>query len=206
MDSNPAKHWDEVHRTRSATEVSWYQPAAEVSLALVERARLERGVSTIDVGAGGSTFVDGLLDRGFSDVTLLDISGSAFDATRARLGHRAGLVHYLVADVTAWEPARAYELWHDRAVFHFLTDEPLRQAYRDTLRRALAPGGHAVVATFAENGPERCSGLSVQRYSAEELVAEFAGELEPMVTEKSVHLTPAGGSQAFTFVLFRRRP
>jgi SAM-dependent methyltransferase len=206
MNVDREHHWDEVHRTRSATEVSWYQPAAEVSLSLVERAGVERGVSTIDVGAGGSTFVDGLLDRGFADVTLLDISGAAFDATRARLGPRAALVQYIVADVTAWEPARAYELWHDRAVFHFLTDEPLRQAYRDTLRRALAPGGHAILATFAEDGPERCSGLSVQRYSAEELIAEFAAELEPLEREKSVHLPPTGGSQAFTFVLFRRRP
>ncbi len=197
-------HWERVHRTRSPTEVSWYQPSADLSLELIDKSGVKADAPVIDVGAGGSTLVDGLLDRGFSDVSVLDIAASAFDATRARLGDRAGRVRYIVADVTAWLPGRAYALWHDRAAFHFLTEEPLRRAYRDTLRKALAPRGHAIIATFAEDGPERCSGLPVRRYSAEALAAEFAGLLRPVEERRSVHRTPAGGLQSFVFVRFER--
>jgi hypothetical protein len=204
QDESRASHWDRVHRTRLPTEVSWYQQSAGTSLELIARAGIGQGVPVLDVGAGGSTLVDGLLDRGFTDVSLLDIAAPAFDATRARLGSRASSVQFFVADVTSWLPPRTYGLWHDRAVFHFLTEESHRAAYRDALRRGLADGGHAIIGTFAEDGPERCSGLPVRRYSAEALVSEFDGDLRPVEDLRSVHLTPSGGRQPFVFVLFER--
>ena len=157
----------------------------------------------LDVGAGASTLVDGLLARGQRDITLLDVTAAALDVVRARIGQRAE-VHYVVADVTAWRAPRTFALWHDRAVYHFMVSEEQRAGYRRSLETALAPGAHAILATFALDGPERCSGLPVRRYSPESLQHEFAGALELVGTRRQVHATPAGASQAFTFAVFER--
>lgn len=199
----PANHWNEVYRTRAETEVSWFQTSADLSLELIENAGQDRAAPVLDVGAGASTLVDGLLARGFTDVTLLDIASTAFDAVRARIGER-GEVTYVAADITTWTPPRQFMIWHDRAVFHFMTTDEQRAAYRRALGAAVPRGGHVILATFAEDGPERCSGLSVSRYSADELALELAGLLTLVAARRHVHTTPKGAPQGFTFALFTR--
>lgn len=205
MGETVAEHWSRVYETKKTEEVSWYQPSAEVSLALVAESGVPASTAVVDVGAGASTFVDGLLDRGFSDVTLLDLAAPALEATRARLGARAAGLTTVVGDVTAWSPPKSYRLWHDRAVFHFLVEPDQRAAYREVLGRALAPDGMAIVATFAADGPEKCSGLPVCRYSIEALAEELSPVLELVGSRAAVHTTPWGSSQSFVFGLFRRR-
>jgi SAM-dependent methyltransferase len=203
--SGSAEHWDRVYATRKPTEVSWYQVAPTVSLELIEGALVPGDAAVIDVGAGASNLVDALLDRGFSDLTLLDVSSAALETAKARLGPRAAAVKMLVADVTKLVPPRRYGLWHDRAVFHFLTEPEERAAYARVLGEALAPGGVAVIATFALDGPEKCSGLPVRRYSAETLAEELGGVLELVESRREMHATPAGAVQSFVFCSFRRR-
>ncbi len=201
--SEPRAHWTRVYETRAATEVSWFQPEATVSLDLIGELSLPADAPILDVGAGASTLVDGLLARGLRDITLLDVTAAALDVVRARIGQRAE-VHYVVADVTAWHAPRNFALWHDRAVFHFMVSDEQRADYRRCLEAALVPGAHAIVATFALDGPERCSGLPVRRYSPEGLEHEFAGALKLIGHRRQVHATPAGASQAFTFAVFER--
>ncbi len=198
------EHWDDVYRTRSAEQVSWFQPRPEPSLRALDRLGIAPSQSLVDVGGGASRLVDCLIERGFTDLCVLDIAAPALEATRRRLGPAAAGVRLEVADVTRWRPARRWELWHDRAVFHFLTDPADRAGYREALAAGLAAGGHAVLATFAPKGPERCSGLPVRRYDAAGLAAEFAGLLEPAGAWSETHTTPAGAPQAFTWCLFRR--
>jgi trans-aconitate methyltransferase len=194
-------HWDDVYQSKAPDQVSWFLAHATMSLELVRRAGVAREGAIVDVGAGASRFADGLIDAGYTNITLLDLSDAALQATRARIGDRA---RYVTGDVTAWEPPRTYALWHDRAVFHFLVTPEARAAYRRVLVKALAPGGSAIVATFAEDGPEKCSGLPVQRYSAEALAAALP-ELETMESRRETHTTPWGAKQSFVYVLFRRR-
>jgi SAM-dependent methyltransferase len=197
-----AAHWRHVHTTRDARAVSWFQTSATGSLALLDAAGVSKDAPVVDVGAGGSVLVDELLARGYTDVTLLDIADEAFAVTRARLGERANRVRFVASDITAWTPDRRFALWHDRAVFHFLTRPEQRAGYLRALEAGLAPGARVVVATFALDGPDKCSGLPVQRYSAETLAAEFRGLLRPCETRREIHRTPGGAEQAFTFVLF----
>ena len=198
-----SEHWNEVYTRKAATDVSWFQPEATLSLELIRAAGLPPTAAILDVGAGASTLVDGLVADGYSDITLLDIAPSALAATRSRVGDAR--VQYEIADVTTWQAKRSYDLWHDRAVFHFLTSESDRDAYRSVLSHAVPCGGHVVIATFADDGPQRCSGLPVQRYSASELVNEFGSLLSPMDTRRQSHVTPGGSEQRFVFVRFRRR-
>jgi hypothetical protein len=174
-----------------------------MSLGLIEGLDLDVDASILDVGAGASTLVDGLLRRGMQHITLLDVSAEAFDVVRARIGQRAE-VECVVADVSEWTPARRFALWHDRAVFHFMVSEQQRAGYRRALEAALSPGAHAILATFALDGPERCGGLPVRRYSSETLLEEFGGALRLIATRRQVHATPAGASQSFTFGVFER--
>lgn len=198
-------HWQGVHRSKSPEETSWFQLRPEPSLRLIDAAGLGGDTRMVDIGGGASTLVDHLLARGWQRITVLDIAEDALRRARERLGERAAAVTWEVADVTRWRPEQSFELWHDRAVFHFLTDAADRAAYRDTLAAALRPGGYAVVATFALDGPERCSGLPVVRYDSAALAAEFAGCLELVQSARDEHVTPGGKLQAFTFCLFRRR-
>ncbi len=197
-------HWENVYASRSPEAVSWFRPHLEHSLAFLEAARLGRDAAVIDVGGGASTLVDDLLDRGYSNVTVLDLSQQALDAARARLGERASRVRWICADVTdvALEPA-AYDLWHDRAVFHFLREPAARERYVAGVRRALKPGGHVIVATFGPHGPERCSGLEVMRYSPDELHAEFGSEFARLASATERHVTPWGTEQEFIYCYCR---
>lgn len=204
--SDPATHWQQVYDTKASDEVSWYRPHLEQSLAFIERAGISRGAGLLDVGGGASTLVDDLLDRGFTNVSVLDLSERALDVAKARLGDRAARVQWLVGDVTTVQlPAHGFTFWHDRAVFHFLTDAAARQRYVEQVRHAVAPGGHVLVATFAPDGPERCSGLAVCRYSAEGLHAEFGDDFQRVDSARETHRTPRGGEQAFMYCYCRLR-
>ena len=200
--SERSEHWDDVYQRRSQSEVSWYQREARMSLDLIDACGCARAAAIVDVGAGASTLVDGLLARGFDDITLVDVAESAFAQTRQRLADEQ--VTYVVSDVTAWRPMRSYDVWHDRAVYHFLTDPVERAAYREVLARAVPEGGHVIIGTFALDGPERCSGLAVRRYSAATLADELVGPLWPIESRAETHVTPSGASQSFVFVRFKR--
>ena len=203
MDERRA-HWESVYENKAPDEVSWHQARAETSLALIERAGVALDSPVIDVGGGASTLVDGLLAAGFTDLTVLDLSESALEYARRRLGHRADEVTWRQGDITRVELGRTYALWHDRAVFHFLVDEADRARYRALLHASVAPGDHVIVATFAHDGPERCSGLPIVRYTPE-LLLEALGP--GLVLEESVgedHQTPSGKVQRFVVCRFRR--
>ncbi|HEY2511663.1 MAG TPA: class I SAM-dependent methyltransferase [Polyangiaceae bacterium] len=197
-------HWQRIHSERQPTEVSWYQRTPATSLDLVKAARIGKDIPIVDVGAGASTLVDGLLERGYREIYLLDIADAAFASTRRRLGARASHVQTIAADVAAWRPVHTFGLWHDRALFHFMTEPSQRDAYRETLRAALAPTGKAIVATFADDGPSKCSGLPVVRYSPEGLAFEFNGLLTPLESRREQHTTPGGATQSFVYTLFER--
>jgi SAM-dependent methyltransferase len=206
MQSDRKAHWAQVYSTKSPTEVSWYQPTPEVSLSTLDRFGVGPASSLIDVGGGASRFVDELLGRGWRDVTVLDIAASALAASKSRLGPDADRVHWEVADITDWAPSRQWEVWHDRAVFHFLTEPEQRRKYRETVSRALAPDGLLIIATFALDGPEKCSGLTVLRYDAVSLSEELGPSLQLLDGWREVHLTPFQTSQSFTWCVFRHRP
>jgi len=199
-------HWDQVHESKSPQEVSWIQEHPKLSLALIERAGIGLGAPILDVGGGVSHLVDHLLERGHSSISVLDISEAALDHTRRRLGPRAQQVNFIVGDALEVELPLGLRLWHDRAVFHFLTTPEARARYAKRLGRCVAPGGYALMATFAEDGPERCSGLPVMRFSADALHAELGLEaFERLETRQEVHHTPAGREQRFQYLLLRRR-
>lgn len=196
----PREHWDRVYSGMAAEAVSWYQEHADRSLGLIRRAGVPLDAPLIDVGGGASTLVDDLLAANYRDITVLDLSDAALATARTRLGDRAGSVRWLTADVTtASLPAHAYALWHDRAVFHFLTAPEDRRAYVKQVLRSVRPGGHVIVATFAEDGPLRCSGLPVMRYDAAGLHAEFGDAFELVEHERELHRTPSGATQPFTW-------
>ena len=198
------QHWDDVYTRKAEEDVSWFQPEAAVSLALIARCAPALDARLLDVGGGASRLVDGLLERGFSNVTVLDLSAAALAKARERLGGRAREVEWLTQDVTTFAPAVPYAVWHDRAVFHFLTAVSDRAAYVQVLERALAPGGHAIIGTFAPDGPERCSGLDVARYDAPGLVAALGPAFTLLESLRHEHVTPAGKMQPFTFVRLAR--
>ncbi|SDD80386.1 Methyltransferase domain-containing protein [Actinokineospora iranica] len=201
--SELAAHWDDAYGHGDATR-SWYQTEADGSLRMFERCAVVPADSVVDVGAGASTLVDALLARGHSDVTVLDISAAGLDTARRRLGPAADRVNWLVRDLLAWRPERTYRVWHDRAVFHFLTTDEARGQYLRVLRAATAPGSVAVFATFAPDGPERCSGLPVARYSAAGLAAVLDAHWLPVADGRERHRTPFGAVQPFTWAAFRR--
>ena len=197
-------HWENVYQTKAADQVSWYRPHLEVSLGLIERAAPDRSSAIIDVGGGEATLVDDLVARGYSDVTVLDISRAAIEATQARLGASAASVHWIAGDIAAVElDAARYDVWHDRAVFHFLTNADDRAAYVRQVARAVKPGGHVIVATFGPDGPKTCSGLNVVRYDAESLHGEFGPRFRLLDSVSEVHETPWGAPQQFTYCFCR---
>jgi SAM-dependent methyltransferase len=198
------QYWERIYRTRTPTEVSWYQPQATLSLDLIRRVTPNLDAAIIDVGGGASTLVDGLLRDGYQAVTVLDIASSGLAAARQRLGERAAEVHWIAADaLDAPLPATTFALWHDRAVFHFLTDPNDRVRYVEQVRRVLRPGGFVIVASFGPEGPNRCSGLEVVRYSPDTMHAEFGARFRLLTSEREDHRTPAGRIQAFVYCLCR---
>lgn len=202
--SGVGEHWEGVYRDREAQQVSWFQREPATSLRLLVGAGLEPGASVIDVGGGASLLVDRLLARGVQDVTVLDVAASALEVNRHRLGRAGERVTWLAQDLLEWRPSRRYDLWHDRAVYHFLTDPGDRARYTAVLDKALSPNGHVVIATFAEDGPEHCSGLPVARYSAGDLADGFPG-LRPLQAEQEEHRAPSGAIQPFTWLVLSRR-
>ena len=199
------EHWERIYATKSVDEVSWYQENPERSLRFIQATRVPLSASIIDVGGGASRLVDALLRSGYSGLTVLDISSTALAAAKQRLGSRASDVQWLQADVTqASLPAGAYDVWHDRAVFHFLTSSADRKAYVEAVLRAVKPGGHVIIATFAHDGPTECSGLAVFRYTPEQLRAELGEAFTPVQEENEAHHTPGGRIQHFLYCYFRR--
>jgi len=194
-------HWESVYGSKTDAELSWTQPEPRLSLSLIVEVCPSGRV--IDVGGGTSLLASRLLDRGYS-VTVLDISEAALKRSRESLGRRAELIHWIVADVTACPGLATFDVWHDRAVFHFLTDPADRVAYVALLDRTVPVGGHAVMATFAPDGPEKCSGLEVRRYSGRTLSAELGTSFELLKTVPETHLTPGGKPQSFQYSVFRR--
>ena len=199
-------HWERVYTTRQSTEVSWYQAEPTRSLELLREAGAGPETAIIDIGGGDSTLVDAVVAGHLGRLTVLDISGAALARARARLGERAGEVTWVEADVTRAElPAHAFDVWHDRAVFHFLTEPEDRARYAALAAAAVRPGGTLLMATFAPEGPPRCSGLEVARYSPEALARELGDAFSLTRGFGDVHHTPAGGEQRFTVAVFRRR-
>ena len=190
---------------KGETNLSWYQPKATVALEIVDELAPSRVAPVIDVGGGSSPFIAALSERGFSDLTVLDATDAGFGYLRDRLGTRSEGVEFIVADLAEWKPARSYSLWHDRAVFHFFTEEAERRHYLVALKSALPPDGVALIATFALDGPQQCSGLPVRRYDAEGLAAALGDDFELLLERREEHTTPAGRMQPFTWVAARRR-
>ena len=201
-------HWEKVYTTKAPDQVSWYREHLETSLALIIRSAPDCSASIsasiIDVGGGESTLVDDLLARGFGNVTVLDVSQSAIDITKKRLGQAAGRVHWMVADITQVElEPRAYDIWHDRAVFHFLAASEQRVAYVRQVARSVKPGGHVIVSTFGPGGPTKCSGLDVVRFDPESLYNEFEARFRLVESSKEMHETPFGTTQQFLYCYCR---
>ena len=203
-DASRQAHWENVYRSKAENEVSWFQETPAPSLELIESCRPARDAAIVDIGGGASRLVDRLLERGFSDLTVLDLSHAALAADRARLGDRAARVQWVAADVTRWVPPRLFEIWHDRAAFHFLTDPADRAAYVACLSQALQPGGSVIIGTFAPDGPEKCSGLPVHRTDAAGLEKVLGSGFRLVQTRSHEHATPWAAIQRFQFSVFRR--
>jgi len=198
------EHWEAVYGRKGPTEVSWYRPHLDLSLRFVDGAELSPTSSILDVGGGASTLVDDLLARGYRDVAVLDLSEGAIAQAKARLGASGNQVAWMIGDVTEMEfPEHRFDFWHDRAVFHFLTEESARQRYVAAVHRALKPNGHVLVATFGPSAPDHCSGLPVLRYTAEGIHGQFGTEFEKIGSESEIHRTPWGSEQEFVYCYCR---
>ncbi len=197
-------HWEHVFSSQASADLSWYQPQLRTSLELIAACEVAPDSPIIDVGGGSSTLVDSLLELGFGRISVLDIAKAALDQSRERLGLRERDVEWLHTDITSFTSEQQWTLWHDRAVFHFLTDADDRAAYRQALSSSLAPGGHVVMATFGPGGPRRCSGLRVVRYTSDELAQELGSNLELTESRLEQHTTPTGRYQELLYVRLRR--
>jgi SAM-dependent methyltransferase len=199
------EHWENVYCSKPPDRLGWYKPRLQTSLDWIRKLNLPADAAIIDVGGGASTLIDDLINDGYRSVTVLDISGSSLAESQARLGEKAVSVTWLVGDITQVElPGNKFDVWHDRAVFHFLTDAEQQRQYRDVLLASLKPGGHLIIGTFAPEAPPKCSGLPVQRYDREQLVAVLGGELELIRDHKEMHVTPGGVEQMYLYCQFRR--
>jgi 2-polyprenyl-3-methyl-5-hydroxy-6-metoxy-1,4-benzoquinol methylase len=196
-------HWENIYSKKLLTEVSWYQPTPQTSLDLIAKLNLDKDASIIDIGGGDGYLVDHLLDLGYTDITVLDISVNAIERAKKRLGSRASEVKWIVSDITSFQPEKEYDVWHDRAVFHFLTSESDIKKYQTSLESGLASDGYLVIGTFSDNGPLKCSGIEISQYAQNELIACF-NELTPIKTFNQDHPTPFDTIQNFTFGVFRR--
>ena len=197
-------HWESVYTSKGEREVSWFQESPAPSLELLELVGANPRSAIIDIGGGASRLVDTLLSLGYKDVTVLDLSAAALAAAQARIGEKAQRAQWLAADVASWAPSRTYDIWHDRAAFHFLTEERDQAAYVGRLRLALRKEGHAIIGTFAPDGPEKCSGLPVIRHDAASLSHALGADFVLVDARRHEHLTPWGSMQRFQFSTFRR--
>lgn len=203
-DLNREKHWNHIYETKELKEVSWYQSKPETSLAFIEGLQLPKSASIIDMGGGDSFLVDHLLAAGFENITVLDISEKAIEKAKHRLGDAAQKVNWLVADAAQFQPHEKYNVWHDRAAFHFLTDEDEIDSYVKTCQQHITKGGTLILGTFSENGPKKCSGIEIKQYSKEALTAQFQNGFEKIECINLDHETPSGGIQNFTFCKFKK--
>lgn len=198
-------HWEDVYRSTAAEEFGWYQAHPTMSLNLIESTGIQKTASLLDVGGGNSTLVDHLLDQNFDHITVLDISASALGRAKARLGDRADHVTWIEADITDFHSSKTYDVWHDRAAFHFLTEAVDREKYCETMNRAVSTQGHVIIATFAYEAPPTCSGLPVVRYSPEFLALAIGSNFELVESVEQIHQTPGGNKQPFIYCRFMRR-
>jgi SAM-dependent methyltransferase len=199
-------HWEHIYETKAPTQVSWYQEHARFSLRYIQNTGIQKTAHIIDVGGGASTLVDDLIADGFQRISVLDVSGTALGLARQRLGALAADVNWIEADITQVDlPYNVYDVWHDRAVFHFLTQANDRQRYINGVRNSVRNGGHVIVATFAPDGPEHCSGLDVMRYSPESLHSEFGEDFEVVDSTRETHHTPFGTEQKFIYCYCRKQ-
>jgi 2-polyprenyl-3-methyl-5-hydroxy-6-metoxy-1,4-benzoquinol methylase len=203
-DAGRKAHWENVYRTKGENEVSWFQESPAPSLELIDLAAPASDAAIVDIGGGASRLVDRLQARGFKNVTVLDLSEAALAAAKVRLGDKAAQVQWVAADVTRWYPSQSFDIWHDRAAFHFLTDPADRAAYVARLNKSIKPGGSVIIGTFALDGPEKCSGLPVNRYDAASLGEVLGGGFELVHTRQHEHATPWAAIQRFQFSVFRR--
>lgn len=197
-------HWEQIYASKEPFELSWFKTHLKKSLELIDKTQLEKDSQIIDVGGGASTLVDDLMERGFDKLTVLDLSATALNRMKKRMGGKAGSVTWIVGDVTQLAlPENKFDLWHDRAVFHFLTEREDRRLYLENLRRTLKPDGHFIIATFADDGPEKCSGMQVERYDAEKLRKIIGEDFEFLESFTEHHETPFGTTQNFIYAHFR---
>ncbi len=197
-------HWQTVYRSKDEREVSWFEESPVVSLELIETTGVGPDAAIIDIGGGASRLVDALVAERFRTISVLDISEEALSIARTRLSARGESVDWIVADITRWQPAKTYDVWHDRAVFHFLREPADCAAYAARVRQAVRPGGHLIIGTFAPDGPERCSGLPIMRHDAASIAQTLGDPFQLMETRRHDHVTPAGSIQHFQFSRFRR--
>lgn len=197
-------HWEDVYQRKKVDEVSWYQPRPECSLRLIASAKRDLKARIIDVGGGASRLVDCLLDQGYLNLSVLDISGNALAKTRERLGPRSHSVKWIESDIAAFHPEEKFDFWHDRAVFHFLTDPNEREKYLANMGGALNANAHVLIASFGLEGPEKCSGLPVQRYGPELLQQTLGSNYKLLSSEQEIHITPSRNQQQFIYCLFKR--
>ena len=202
---NTKTHWENIHQTKAPTQVGWYQEHSRLSMQYISQTGVDKMDQIIDIGGGISTLVDDLLAGGFQHIHVLDISAAALQTAQQRLGSRAKEVNWIVADITQTQlPHQFYNVWHDRAVFHFLTRQEDRQRYVNAVKESVKPGGHVIVATFAIDGPERCSGLEVARYDPQSLHSEFGTDFELLDSTREEHQTPFGTEQKFIYCYCRK--
>ncbi len=202
---DPKKHWENIYTTKSLEDVSWYQPTPEISLEFIGTLQLNLDAAIIDVGGGDSFLVDHLLKAGYTNITVLDISAAAIDRAKNRLGERASQVNWIVEDINRFVPTQSYDLWHDRAAFHFLTHSENIKRYVSTVNEALNPFGSLIIGTFSENGPIKCSGIEITQYSQQSMVRTFADKFVKIECANVDHNTPFDTVQNFTFCRFKKR-
>jgi SAM-dependent methyltransferase len=198
------KHWETIYQTKSEDQLSWSQAHPSPSIDWILEMVPDRSAGILDIGGGTSFLIDHLLDGGYLNPAVLDISSSALEQARARLGKRRGLVEWIEADISEYDPARKFSLWHDRAVFHFLTNRGARERYVTALKTALVPDGKVIVATFSPQGPGKCSGLDVMRFDPAALASELGDDFKALRNLRQIHKTPWGAEQDFLYVLFQR--
>lgn len=202
---NRKEHWENLYQTKQLNEVSWYQPTPETSLDFIQELKLPKTAKIIDIGGGDSFLIDHLLDLGYQDITVLDIAETALNRAQKRLGDRASKVHWIVADAANFKPTRHYDCWHDRAAFHFLTQEHEIEKYIATVQQNLNPKGTLIIGTFSEQGPEKCSGIPIRQYSEITMSERFKKHFEKIICHTIVHQTPFDTQQNFIFCRFQKK-
>ena len=205
MISETKSHWEHIYATKAPDEVSWFQTYPRTSMEFVDLFNLSADARIIDIGGGDGNLVDALLEKGFTNITVLDICAHAIERAKARLGERASLVKWIVSDINEFEPTETYDFWHDRAAFHFLTTEALVRNYVETAQRAIRPGGYFVLGTFSKRGPKKCSGLDIRQYSRAAMNAVFSQYFRRIKCKEETHITPFQTAQNFLFCSFQRR-